>query len=418
LAKYTLGEKGNNLGETSETKLWTRNFIAVSASNFFLFMSFYFLLVTLPVYVVNDLGASKSSAGLLTTAFLLAAIIIRPFSGRLIEKYGGRKMLITALILFLATTLFYFAAHTVNQLLIVRLIHGLSFGMATTAAGSIVADIIPEKRRGEGMGYFILSSSLAMVIGPYLGLTSMQSGGITVMLIIAFVASLGGSLAGFAIAKPKKEVESPKEPAKFTTGSLFEKSALPIAITGAFFAIVYSSILSFISVYADEVHLGHVASFFFVVYAFVLLVSRPFTGKWFDQFGANIIVFPGIVVFAIGMFVLSQANSAFIFLLAAGFIGLGWGTLFPTFQTLAIQSAPPKRRAMATATFLSVFDMGIGLGSYLVGLVAAGISFSQLYFYGSFYVLLGMGVYIYLNFRKSASKKAETAYTELDKQVN
>jgi predicted MFS family arabinose efflux permease len=118
------------------------------------------------------------------------------------------------------------------------------------------------------------------------------------------------------------------------------------------------------------------------------------------------------------MFILSQANSAFIFLLAAGFIGLGWGTLFPTFQTLAIQSAPPKRRAMATATFLSVFDMGIGLGSYLVGLVAAGISFSQLYFYGSFYVLLGMGVYIYLNFRKSASKKAETAYTDLDKQVN
>lgn len=382
-------------------------------------MSFYFLLVTLPVYVVNDLGASKSSAGLLTTAFLLAAIIIRPFSGRLIEKYGGRKMLITALLLYLLTTLFYFAAHTVTQLLIVRLIHGLSFGMATTAAGSIVADIIPEKRRGEGMGYFILSSSLAMVIGPYLGLTSMQSGGITVMLMIALIASLCGCFAGLAITKPKEQgAEFSKETAKLTTGSLFEKSALSIAITGAFFAIVYSSILSFISVYANEINLGHVASFFFVVYACVLLVSRPFTGKWFDQYGANIIVFPAIVVFAIGMFILSQASSAFIFLLAAGFIGLGWGTLFPTFQTLAIQASPPKRRAMATATFLSVFDMGIGLGSYVVGLVASGLSFSQLYFYGSFYVLIGMGVYIYLNVRKSASKKSETAYAELDKQAN
>ena len=407
------------MGETTETKLWTRNFISVSASNFFLFMSFYFLLVTLPVYVVDHLGASKSSAGLLTTAFLLAAIIIRPFSGRLIEKYGGRKMLITALVLFLVTTLFYFAAHTVTQLLIVRLIHGISFGMATTATGSIVADIVPEKRRGEGMGYFILSSSLAMVIGPYLGLTSMHSGGITVMLMIALMASLCGCLAGFAITKPQKQtVESLKEPAKLTTGSLFEKSTLPIAVTGAFFAIVYSSILSFISVYANEVHLGHVASFFFVVYACVLLVSRPFTGKWFDRFGANIIVFPGIVVFAVGMFILSQANSAFIFLLAAGLIGLGWGTLFPTFQTLAIQAAPPKRRAMATATFLSVFDMGIGLGSYVVGLVASGLSFSQVYFYGSFYVLIGMGVYIYLYLRKSTNKNDETAFTELDKQAN
>jgi MFS family permease len=411
----------NNLDDTTQTKLWTRNFIAVSTSNFFLFMSFYFLLVTLPVYVVNDLGASKSSAGLLTTTFLLAAIIIRPFSGKLIEKYGGRIILITSLLLFLSTTLLYFFSHSVSQLLIVRLIHGVSFGMATTAAGSIVADIIPEKRRGEGMGYFILSSALAMVIGPYLGLTSMQSGGIAVMLIIALGASFGGLVAGFSLTKTKEliGVEPSKEKTKFTTGSLFEKTALPIAITGAFFAIVYSSIISFISVYASEVHLGHVASFFFVVYACVLLVSRPFTGRWFDQFGANIIVFPGIVLFAIGMFVLSQANSSFIFLLAAAFIGLGWGTLFPTFQTIAIQSAPPKRRAMATATFLSVFDMGIGFGSYIVGLLASGLSFSQLYFYGSFYILAGMAVYIYFNMRKSMNKNGEVAYnTEFNKRAN
>lgn len=409
----------NILDDTAQTKLWTRNFIAVSASNFFLFMSFYFLLVTLPVYVVNDLGASKSSAGLLTTAFLLAAIIIRPFSGKLIEKYGGRIMLITSLLLFLATTLLYFFASSVPQLLVVRLIHGISFGMATTATGSIVADIIPEKRRGEGMGYFILSSALAMVIGPYLGLTFMQSGGITAMLMIALVASLGGLVAGFALSLNKERGETSKEPTKFTTGSLFEKTAIPIAITGAFFAIIYSSIISFISVYANEIHLGHVASFFFVVYAFVLLVSRPFTGRWFDQFGANIIVFPGIILFSIGLFILSQASSGFIFLLAAAFIGLGWGTLFPTFQTIAIQSAPPKRRAMATATFLSVFDMGIGLGSYIIGLLASGLSFRQLYFYGSFYVLAGMAVYIYFNLRKTISKNAEATYqTELSKRAN
>jgi MFS family permease len=409
----------NILDDTTQTKLWTRNFIAVSASNFFLFMSFYFLLVTLPVYVVNDLGASKSSAGLLTTAFLLAAIIIRPFSGKLIEKYGGRTILIISLVLFLATTLFYFFSNSVSQLLMVRLIHGISFGMATTAAGSIVADIIPEKRRGEGMGYFILSSALAMVIGPYLGLTSMQSGGIHVMLMIALVASLGGLIAGFSLSKTKERRETSMEPTKFTTGSLFEKTALPIAITGAFFAIIYSSIISFISVYANEIHLGHVASFFFVVYAFVLLVSRPFTGRWFDQFGANIIVFPGIILFSIGLFILSQASSGFIFLLAAAFIGLGWGTLFPTFQTIAIQTAPPKRRAMATATFLSVFDAGIGLGSYIVGVIATGISFSQLYFYGSFYVLAGMAVYIYFNLRKSISKNGEATYnTELNKRAN
>ena len=127
---------------------------------------------------------------------------------------------------------------------------------------------------------------------------------------------------------------------------LIEVSALRISLVAFFFALVYSSIVSFVSVYAEERQLTEVASYFFIVYVIALIVSRPFTGKWFDQFGANVIMIPSIISFAIGMFLLSQANSAFIFLLSAAFIGLGWGTIFPTAQTIAIQIAPSKRRGM------------------------------------------------------------------------
>ncbi|MFL6557682.1 MAG: MFS transporter, partial [Bacillus sp. (in: firmicutes)] len=190
-------------------------------------------------------------------------------------------------------------------------------------------------------------------------------------------------------------------------------SAIPIAIVGYFLAIVYSALLSFVSVYATEIHLTEVSSLFFVVYAIVLLISRPFTGKWLDQYGPNVIVYPSIVLFAIGMFILSQSSGVVSFLLSAGMIGLGWGTLFPTFQTIAIQDAAPRKRGLATATFLSIFDIGIALGSFVLGLAAAKMSYSSVYSLCSFYVLLGLVLYYFLHTRKTASFK-EHKTTELN----
>ncbi|CAM3725877.1 MFS transporter [Mesobacillus zeae] len=381
-----------------QPELWTRNFISVSATNFFLFMTFYFLLVTLPIYVVENLGGEKSEAGLMTTVFLLSAILIRPFAGRWIEKHGGRKVLLFSLFVFLTATILYFFVSSITALMAVRFLHGIGFGIATTCTGAIVADIIPDSRRGEGMGYFILSSTLAMVIGPYVGLTAMQEWGVNAMLDFAAGSAVACVLAGNSIRVKKKQIQEQKERVQnpFNLKNLFEASAVPIAVTGSLFALAYSAILSFVSVYAGELGLGGISSYFFVVYAVVLLLSRPFTGKCYDLYGQNVIVYPAIVLFAIGMLLLGITDSAFLFLAAAACAGLGWGTLFPTYQTIAIQSAPPKRKAMATATFLSIFDIGIGLGSYIVGLAASLFSFRQLYLFGSAYILLGGTLIYYL----------------------
>ncbi|WP_071459762.1 MFS transporter [Bacillus massilinigeriensis] len=385
----------------SQPKLWTGNFISVSGTNFFLFMTFYFLLVTLPIYVVNDLAGNKSEAGLMTTIFLFSAILIRPFAGRWIEGYGNRKILILSLLLFLGATLLYFVVSSISALLAVRFLHGIGFGMATTCTGSIVADIIPDSRRGEGMGYFVLSSTLAMVIGPFLGLTAMQEWDVSTMLDLASISALACLFTGLLIKSKKKQDRIEYVSTTFSWKDLFETSAVPIAITGSLFALAYSSILSFVSVYAGELGLGSISSYFFVVYAVVLLISRPFTGKCYDLYGQNVIVYPAILLFSIGMVLLGMADSIILFLLAAAFAGLGWGTLFPTYQTIAIQSAPPKRKAMATATFLSIFDIGIGLGSYLVGAAASIISFRQLYLIGAAYILFcGTAIYHFLSGKK------------------
>lgn len=399
----------------NKPKLWTKSFISISLSNFFLFLTFYVLLVTLPIYAIQEFHSNASEAGLMTTVFLISAIISRPLAGQWLEKAGHKKVLLTALIIFSGASLLYFFPKTIIGFLSIRLLHGIGFGMATTAAGAIVADLIPTSRRGEGMGYFIMSTNMAMVLGPFIGLTAIQQWGAETLFIISVIVAIGALITGVSVKVPEMEyMDHTVAHSSFSFRSFFEASAIPIAIVGCFLAIVYSALLSFVSVYATEIHLEEISSLFFVVYAIVLLISRPFTGKWLDMYGPNVIVFPSIVLFAIGMFLLSQSNSAVSFLLSAGMIGLGWGTLFPTFQTIAIQDAAPRKRGLATATFLSIYDIGIALGSFVLGLAAAKMNYSSLYFLCSFYILLGIVLYYFLHTRKQASFKEHQKAAELN----
>ncbi len=386
-------------------KLWTKDFINLSVSNFFVFLTFYYLLVSLPVYTLNDLGGNELEAGLMVTVFLFSAIIVRPFAGQWLNTIGRKKVLTLSLLIFMISSLFYFFTPSISSVLLLRLFHGIGFGMATTAAGGIVADIIPDSRKGEGMGYFIMSNNLAMVIGPFLGLTLLNKSGMNSVFMVGAICSMLALVTGYFVNVPKRaQEELSKEKTvktKLSFGDLFEVPAIKISIVGGLLGIVYSSLLSFVSVYAQEIGLFEVSSFFFVVYAIVLLVSRPFTGRWFDQYGANKIVYPSIVVFAIGMLCLGVSSTSLMFLIAAALIGLGWGTLFPSFQTIAIQAAAPTRRGTATATFLSIFDTGIGLGSSIVGLISAQIGLGTFYFFSAFYVLFGIILYYFLHDRKS-----------------
>ncbi|MGN7198020.1 MFS transporter [Bacillus mycoides] len=386
-------------------QLWTRDFISILITNFLAFATFYYLLVTLPIYALQELHGTESGAGLITTVFLIASILTRPFAGKWIEKSGKFIVLISSLLVLFAASILYFIPHSMIGLLILRFFHGIGFGMATTAIGAIAADLIPESRKGEGMGYYGLSLNLGMAIGPFLGLTVMQQAGTNLMFIINALCSLFALVAGLSVKLPKKTVMLERTIERKTDmkiGDFLETSAIPVSLVSAFFALIYSAIVSFVSIYAKEQSLVEAAGYFFVVYAVVLLISRPFTGKWFDLFGANIIIYPAILCFAVGTFLLSVSNTSLLFLSAAALIGLGWGTMFPSLQTIAIQVAPPKKRALATATFLSIFDFGFGIGSFIFGIAAAKIDHGSLYFYSSFLIIIGIGVYYLLHGRISS----------------
>ncbi|AXI00214.1 MFS transporter [Sporosarcina sp. PTS2304] len=371
--------------------LWSKNFICISLANFFFIITYFALLVTLPTVAISHYSSTSAVAGLFTTVYIGAAIIIRPFMGPWIKKYGKRFMLLSSLGLFTIASFLYSFFDSIPLLLTVRFIHGLGFGMATTITVAIVAEIVPESRKGEGMGYFILSTNVGMVIGPFMGLTVLDEYNLYTLFWTSACCSLIACLFGVLTRLPAEKLE--EIPGGRKRSPLFEMSALPISITGAFFGMAYASVLSFMAVFAVEQGLGAESSYFFVIYVVVLLLTRPLTSRWYDQHGANAIIFPAIVSFAIGMLLLGLTTNTLLFFMAAAFIGGGWGTLFPSFQTVVLQKSKPARRPVALATFLSVFDIGISGGSLVAGVLVGVISFSSLYIFYSFYILIGLAVY-------------------------
>ncbi|MCZ0874345.1 MFS transporter [Peribacillus sp. AS_2] len=393
----------------SSTRLWTKDFVIVSSINFFITLIFYLLMVTLAIYAVNELDASTSEAGLISGIFIIGTLIGRLFIGRFIDSIGRKKTLFIGLIFFTLTTILYFVDLGIGFLLVNRLIHGMAMGMASTATGTIVAQIIPPTRKGEGIGYYSMSATLATAIGPFIGLFMAQH--TSFQIIFSFCLALGviSLITAFFLYVPALKVTAKVTESKgFKLSNFIEPKALPISIITLLLAFCYSSVLSFISFYAIEIDLVNTASFFFVVYAVAVLISRPFSGPLMDRKGSNFIMYPAFIIFGVGLLLLSMTTNSFT-LLAAGFlIGLGFGNMQSSSQAIAVKLTPPHRMGMATSTFFIMLDAGLGFGPYILGFIIPITGYSTLYVILGVLVILTSVLYHFLH-----GKKERTARTNL-----
>ncbi|WP_370875168.1 MFS transporter [Metabacillus malikii] len=385
-------------------KLWTKNFIIVSTINFFLTMVFYLLIVIMSVYAVNEYHATTSQAGLVTGIFIIGALIGRLFIGRNIERIGRKRTLFIGLILFNITTLLYFVHYGIQFLLINRLLHGITLGMASTATGTIIAQIIPTSRKGEGIGYYSMSATLATALGPFIGLYMSQH--TSFHMIFTFCLALGiiSFITAFFVNVPAIQgTLNSIDYRGFKFSNFIELKAIPIAIITLVVAFCYSSVLSYINSYAIEVDLVQTASFFFLVYSIAVLISRPFTGRLMDVKGANYIMYPAFILFTAGMLLLSTAHNSIALLLSGILIGLGFGNMQSCTQAIAIKLTPPHRIGLATSTFFIFLDAGLGFGPYLLGFIIPFINYNTLYAALGIVVLVSTILYFLLYGRKEKS---------------
>ena len=390
--------------QEGSTQIWTKRFISLFVVNITVFFVFYGLVTTLPLYAIGVLHQTDKEAGLLISSFLLSAIIVRPFSGKLLDVFGKKKLLVLSLVGYFVCTVLYLFVDPFGLLLGLRFVQGIFFSIITTAVSSLAADIVPESRKGAGLGYFGMSTNLAVVIGPFVGLLLIQYSSFDVLFIVMSICVLVGGLLAATMNTDDLPKPAYKGKLTFTFSDLLERPALPVAAIASLVAFAYASVLSFLSVYAQQKDLMEVASFFYAVFAASMLITRPYTGKLYDTKGAQYVIIPGIITFAIGLVMLAYVSGPVLFLGAAIFIGVGYGALTTSLLTLAMQSTAHNRSGYATATYFTMFDLGIALGSYVLGIVAAKAGYSAVYLTGVGVLVVVFIVYL-LRLAKIKAKK-------------
>ncbi len=367
--------------------------------NFFIFLVYYQLMVIMALHAKHALGASPSQAGLVAGIFIVAGLFARILSGRIIELVGRKRLLVTGVIVFALATVLYYFVDSIIPLILVRALHGIGWGLATTSTATITAYIIPDERRGEGVGYFTMSITLASAIGPLVGINLYEISGFDMILKLSIMLLVLIFIALLIFKVPQSHLtQEEKDSLKvMKLSSFFELKVLPLALVGFITFLGYSSVIGFLATYVDEIGLVRAGSFFFMVYSISIILSRPVVGKLFDSKGPNVVMYPSFLLFASGLFLAGQARNGFFLLLSGVLMGFGFGTFAAMGQAIAIKIAPKHRMGLATSTFLAVSELGIGLGPTLLGIIIPTVGFRGLYSMMAGVVVFAMFVYYMVN---------------------
>lgn len=384
-------------------KLWTTTFVVNMLLNFIFYLVFYLPTVVIGTMAMERYHASASIAGILSGIFIVGGFIARLWAGNNMKRLGAKKLLYIGTLIYFLLTFAYFFVHSVVLLLILRLVHGLGFGIAATASGTLAGAIVPSSRRGEGIGYYALSVTLSSAVGPFLSMFLYRTSGfyslIWLSALLLFIALVGIFFIHVEKTTDSSNSVDNKVHKKFAWSNYFEKETLPISLIAFLIGISYSSILSFMDAYARNIHLSEAASFFFLVYAITVLLSRPITGRVFDGFGDNFVMYPTYLFFALGLLLIGFAHSGWMLLLAAIFIGLGYGSFSPFGQAIAIRNSEAHRLGITTSTFFGFMDMGVGFGPFILGMFMPLLGYRNLYFASAILALLIAVIYHFVHGR-------------------
>lgn len=370
-------------------KLWTRNFIALIATNAFLFSGFHFLLPTITLYA-SSLGATGAEIGLIGGIFGYSAIFIRLFTDTGVHFLGKKKCLYLGLALSILATLSYYVFDSIHAIIAARVLHGFGFGLSTTFAAAIVADVIPAKRRGEGIGYFGLGSTVMMALAPAAGLMMLNDFGPATLFIVSAIFSAVAIFTTLVCHVGKFSENRARVIAARTKTSLRDRicetgTGLPAILT-ILFGAAYGSVNTYIAMLANEAQIANAGLFFIIGTAFVF-ISRPFGGRLLDDKGPFFVVIPGSILYIVGLAIISSASSLTMLLVASLFYGLGAGLLLPALLTWILNMVQPERRSSASATFYNMLDIGTSTGIVFLGIVAGAIGFRHMY-----WVVMGLMV--------------------------
>ncbi len=363
-------------------KLWNQRFIASCLANFFAFTAMYYIMATIPLFTTEVLAGTKGDVGILFGLFAFAGVVARPVAGYILDTIGRKKIVWLSLVFLLLAMLSYQWVTSLLFLFILRFTHGVCWGFSTTSLATLATDAIPLKKRGEGIGYFGLSMSIAMLIGPSLGLRVLHTFDYAAM----FYAGTGLAalsllcLLGF----PQREMAVPDGQKQ---RGFIENKVLSYAGIVFFMALVYGALLSFIVLFAKEIRVDN-PEIFFLANAVTVIISRPYAGRMLDQKGPIGIMCIGFAAFFATFLCLFLAQGYVLFIAAALLLGVGFGILYSLSIALAINQVDMSRRGVVNGTILTAFDLGFAVGAALLGQVSTYTGLRLMYLLSGFIVVI------------------------------
>jgi len=412
--------------------LWTRNFVAGTLLNFFIAGNYFMLMVVMTAYALAVYQAPAAVAAFCASAFIVGTLFSRFTAAPLMERFGRMPLLLVGCIAEVGLTALYLLNEPVGALFLrsepvgaligVRLVHGFAYGVCSTTIATVITSVVPPDRKGEGIGYFMLSVTLGSAIGPFAGIFLANNFGYPVVFIVASVLVAASIPAALLLRPaPSTRVRGNEQEAEAAAVSaddapcpvcadadadcpacgrvpsthleevvaakvegsplarFVEAGVLPISVVCGLLFFGYSSLLTFLTPYATEIGLARAASVFFVVYALAMFATRPFTGRAFDRVGPHPVMVPAFVSFVLGMVVLALASNDWMVLGAAALLGFGVGTVQSCGLAMAVRVTSDARLSVANATFYMLLDVGVGVGPILLGAVVPLIGYANLY---------------------------------------
>ncbi len=383
-------------------RLWTRNYIFVCIAAFMMAFSFFILVPTLPFYLKSVFGIGHTMIGVVLSCYVVAVLSVRPFAGFIADMLPRKKVYITAYALFVATFLgYFFVTSSLAMFIVLRILHGFTFGTLTTTGNTLVIDVMPSSRRGECLGYFGVMGNLAMAFGPMTGLFIIESGDYTVLFSTSLITGNIGFIFAASVRPPKKAVA--ERPSRvISLDRIILTSGIPACFSLFMLSIPSGMTTNYIAMYAIESGITSNSGLFFSVMAAGLIASRLNSGRRVDRGFITQTIRLGIMIALAGAIGEVSFSAVAAWSIAAGYadyvrsaflFGDGLGRLFAAVNTLIVKLAPHAMRATANATYLTGWDVGIGCGMLVGGVLS---EYGYAYCYAAGVILISLSLLFFI----------------------